>query len=107
MLPGSLGADGAKGAARHSLGLKLEGVFKGERFLMGGVDADYAHEKESFRIFFSAGNWRVVSEDKAVWRIAGDVGWRRSAIRISQRDGWRVDRVVWRPRALANTGVPA
>jgi 2-polyprenyl-6-methoxyphenol hydroxylase-like FAD-dependent oxidoreductase len=51
-----VGTDGAKGAVRHSLGLKLEGVFKGERFLMGDVDADYAHEKESFHIFFSPGD---------------------------------------------------
>jgi 2-polyprenyl-6-methoxyphenol hydroxylase-like FAD-dependent oxidoreductase len=55
-VPWLLGADGAKGAVRHSLGLKLEGVFKGERFLMGDVDADYAHEKESFHIFFSPGD---------------------------------------------------
>lgn len=51
-----VGTDGAKGAVRHSLGLKLEGVFKGERFLMGDVDADYAHDKESFHIFFSPGD---------------------------------------------------
>lgn len=51
-----VGTDGAKGAVRHSLGLKLEGVFKGEKFLMGDVDADYAHEKESFHIFFSPGD---------------------------------------------------
>lgn len=51
-----VGSDGAKGAVRHSLGLKLEGVFKGERFLMGDVDAEFAHEKESFHIFFSPGD---------------------------------------------------
>jgi 2-polyprenyl-6-methoxyphenol hydroxylase-like FAD-dependent oxidoreductase len=51
-----VGSDGAKGAVRHSLGLKLEGVFQGERFLMGDVDADFAHEKQSFHIFFSPGD---------------------------------------------------
>lgn len=51
-----IGCDGAKGAVRHALGLTLEGVFKGERFLMGDVDAEYAHDRDAFHLFFSPGD---------------------------------------------------
>lgn len=50
-----VGTDGASSTVRHHLGLKLEGSFKGERFLMGDVDATYDLDTSAMHIFASAG----------------------------------------------------
>lgn len=50
-----VGTDGASSTVRHLLGLKLEGSFKGELFLMGDVDADYSLDRRAMHIFASAG----------------------------------------------------
>jgi 2-polyprenyl-6-methoxyphenol hydroxylase-like FAD-dependent oxidoreductase len=48
------GTDGSHSAVRSQLGLKLEGSFKGERFLLGDVEADTDLPREAFHMFFSA-----------------------------------------------------
>jgi 2-polyprenyl-6-methoxyphenol hydroxylase-like FAD-dependent oxidoreductase len=50
-----VGADGAHSAVREQLGVRLEGSFEGERFLLGDVEADYGLERESMHTFFAAG----------------------------------------------------
>ncbi|SNS94439.1 FAD-dependent monooxygenase [Rhodococcoides kyotonense] len=49
------GTDGASSTVRHHLGQKLEGSFKGERFLMGDVDATYDLDRRAMHIFASTG----------------------------------------------------
>jgi hypothetical protein len=52
--PWLAGTDGARGSVRGLVGLKLEGAFKGEHFLMGDVDADCDHDRGAIHIFFAA-----------------------------------------------------
>jgi 2-polyprenyl-6-methoxyphenol hydroxylase-like FAD-dependent oxidoreductase len=47
-----LGADGAHSTVRHQVGMKLEGTFKGEHFLMGDVDAEHGLEPTFMHTFF-------------------------------------------------------
>ncbi|OZC50718.1 hypothetical protein CH267_21900 [Rhodococcus sp. 06-621-2] len=51
-----VGCDGASSTVRHHLGLKLQGSFVGERFLMGDVDATYPFDTSAMHIFASAGS---------------------------------------------------
>jgi 2-polyprenyl-6-methoxyphenol hydroxylase-like FAD-dependent oxidoreductase len=46
------GTDGARSTVREQFGTRLEGSFKGERFLMGDVDADSALEHGSMATYF-------------------------------------------------------
>jgi 2-polyprenyl-6-methoxyphenol hydroxylase-like FAD-dependent oxidoreductase len=48
-----VGADGGHSTVRSLVGERLEGEFKGERFLMGDVDARYELDHASFHMFFS------------------------------------------------------
>lgn len=52
-VPWVVAADGAHSTVRHLLGGKLEGVFVGERFLLGDVDAEHTLDTESMYTFFS------------------------------------------------------
>jgi 2-polyprenyl-6-methoxyphenol hydroxylase-like FAD-dependent oxidoreductase len=49
------GTDGSHSTVRAQVGTELEGSFKGERFLLGDVEADYDYSGDAFHIFFSAG----------------------------------------------------
>jgi len=49
------GTDGSHSTVRRLVGTKLEGSFKGERFLLGDVDAEYALDRDSMHSIFSAG----------------------------------------------------
>jgi 2-polyprenyl-6-methoxyphenol hydroxylase-like FAD-dependent oxidoreductase len=48
-----VGTDGSHSTVRELLGAKLEGSFKGERFLLGDVEADYDLERASMHTFFA------------------------------------------------------
>ncbi|HEY2770871.1 MAG TPA: FAD-dependent monooxygenase [Solirubrobacteraceae bacterium] len=48
-----VGTDGAHSTVREQLGVRLEGSFQGERFLLGDVEADYGLERESMHTFFA------------------------------------------------------
>ncbi|MFE9426083.1 FAD-dependent monooxygenase [Kitasatospora sp. NPDC006697] len=48
-----VGADGAHSRARHLVGSALAGTFKGERFLMGDVNAGHGLDPHSMYTFFS------------------------------------------------------
>jgi 2-polyprenyl-6-methoxyphenol hydroxylase-like FAD-dependent oxidoreductase len=52
--PWLVGADGAHGTVRNLVGQRLEGAFRGERFLMGDVDADHDYDRHTMHIFFAA-----------------------------------------------------
>jgi 2-polyprenyl-6-methoxyphenol hydroxylase-like FAD-dependent oxidoreductase len=47
------GTDGSHSTVRHRLGTKLEGSFKGKRFLLGDVEGDYDLERDAFHTFLS------------------------------------------------------
>ena len=49
------GTDGSQSTVRAQVGTSLDGSFKGERFLLGDVDADYDYSGDAFHMFFSAG----------------------------------------------------
>jgi 2-polyprenyl-6-methoxyphenol hydroxylase-like FAD-dependent oxidoreductase len=49
------GTDGSHSTVRAQVGTSLEGSFKGERFLLGDVDADYDYSGDAFHMLFSAG----------------------------------------------------
>jgi 2-polyprenyl-6-methoxyphenol hydroxylase-like FAD-dependent oxidoreductase len=49
-----VGCDGARSGVRAALGLKLEGSFKGERFLLADVDADYDQDRNGLHVYFDA-----------------------------------------------------
>jgi 2-polyprenyl-6-methoxyphenol hydroxylase-like FAD-dependent oxidoreductase len=51
------GTDGSHSTVRSQLGTKLEGFFKGERVLLGDVEADNDLPREAFHMFFSAVRW--------------------------------------------------
>ena len=53
--PWIVGTDGAHSGVRQATGQRLEGIFKGESFLMGDVDAHFEYDRASFHIFFSPG----------------------------------------------------
>ena len=46
-------ADGAHSTVRHLIGTKLEGSFKGERFILGDCDAEHDMDPESMYTIFS------------------------------------------------------
>jgi 2-polyprenyl-6-methoxyphenol hydroxylase-like FAD-dependent oxidoreductase len=48
-----VGTDGARSTVRHAIGSKLVGAFKGQRFLLGDVDAAYACARDTMQTFFS------------------------------------------------------
>lgn len=48
-----IGADGARSNVRKMVGGKLEGCFKGERFLLGDVDCEHSLDLDSMHTFFS------------------------------------------------------
>ena len=50
-----VGTDGARSTVRHLLGLRLEGSFAGEDFLLGDVDGDHDYDPSCFHTFFSPG----------------------------------------------------
>ena len=45
-----IGCDGARSAVRHQLGMRLEGKFKGEHFMLGDVEANYDHDRSAMHI---------------------------------------------------------
>jgi 2-polyprenyl-6-methoxyphenol hydroxylase-like FAD-dependent oxidoreductase len=49
-----VGADGSHSTVRGALGLRLEGSFKGETFLLGDVEADHGLERSTMHTFFMA-----------------------------------------------------
>jgi len=51
--PYLMGADGARSAVRHLVGAALAGSFKGERFLMGDVEAGCELERHSMYTYFA------------------------------------------------------
>jgi 2-polyprenyl-6-methoxyphenol hydroxylase-like FAD-dependent oxidoreductase len=48
------GTDGSHSAVRSAVGMRLEGSFKGERFLLGDVEAEYDLDRGAMHTFFSA-----------------------------------------------------
>jgi 2-polyprenyl-6-methoxyphenol hydroxylase-like FAD-dependent oxidoreductase len=54
------GTDGSHSTVRSATGAHLEGSFKGERFLMGDVEADYDLDRSSMHTFFSPGTGPIV-----------------------------------------------
>jgi len=48
-----IGADGARSTVRELVGTRLEGSFKGERFLLGDVEAEHHLDRSSMYTFFS------------------------------------------------------
>ena len=50
-----VGTDGSHSTVREIAGTKLEGSFKGERFLLGDVEARYTLRRDSMHSYFSAG----------------------------------------------------
>jgi 2-polyprenyl-6-methoxyphenol hydroxylase-like FAD-dependent oxidoreductase len=54
------GTDGSHSTVRSQLGMKLEGSFKGETFLLGDVEADTDLPREAFHLFLSAPGLLVV-----------------------------------------------
>jgi 2-polyprenyl-6-methoxyphenol hydroxylase-like FAD-dependent oxidoreductase len=48
-----VGADGAHSTVRHLLGTKLEGSFKGERFILGDCDAEHDLDQKSMYTIFA------------------------------------------------------
>jgi 2-polyprenyl-6-methoxyphenol hydroxylase-like FAD-dependent oxidoreductase len=48
------GTDGSHSTVRDVVGTKLAGSFKGERFLLGDVEAEYDLDRDSMHSFFSA-----------------------------------------------------
>ena len=48
------GTDGSHSAVRSAVGMRLEGSFKGERFLLGDVEAEYDLDRAAMHTFFSA-----------------------------------------------------
>jgi 2-polyprenyl-6-methoxyphenol hydroxylase-like FAD-dependent oxidoreductase len=52
--PWIAGTDGSHSAVRSAVGMRLEGSFKGERFLLGDVEAEYDLDRATMHTFFSA-----------------------------------------------------
>jgi 2-polyprenyl-6-methoxyphenol hydroxylase-like FAD-dependent oxidoreductase len=50
-----VGCDGAHSGVRAALDTKLEGSFKGERFLLADVEADYTQDRTGLHIYFDPG----------------------------------------------------
>ncbi len=48
------GTDGSHSTVRDAVGTRLAGSFKGERFLLGDVEADYDLDRDSMHSFFSS-----------------------------------------------------
>ena len=48
-----IGADGSHSTVRALLGTKLIGAFKGERFILGDVEAEYSLDQSSMHTYFS------------------------------------------------------
>jgi 2-polyprenyl-6-methoxyphenol hydroxylase-like FAD-dependent oxidoreductase len=48
-----VGTDGSHSTVREGLGLRLEGSFKGETFLLGDVEADHDLDRSTMHTFFS------------------------------------------------------
>jgi 2-polyprenyl-6-methoxyphenol hydroxylase-like FAD-dependent oxidoreductase len=46
-----VGTDGGRSAVRHACGTKLEGTFKGERFLLADVEAEYDLDRSAMHFF--------------------------------------------------------
>jgi 2-polyprenyl-6-methoxyphenol hydroxylase-like FAD-dependent oxidoreductase len=49
------GTDGSHSGVREALGARLEGAFKGERFLLADLEADYELDRTMLHTFFPAG----------------------------------------------------
>lgn len=49
-----VGTDGSHSTVRGALGLRLEGSFKGETFLLGDVEADHHLERSTMHTFFTS-----------------------------------------------------
>ena len=47
-----VGCDGARSGVRAAVGTKLKGSFKGERFLLADVEADYDQDRSGLHIYF-------------------------------------------------------
>jgi 2-polyprenyl-6-methoxyphenol hydroxylase-like FAD-dependent oxidoreductase len=47
-----VGTDGSRSTVRHACGTKLEGTFKGERFLLADVEAEYDLDRSTMHSFF-------------------------------------------------------
>ena len=48
------GTDGSHSTVRHQVGTKLEGSFKGRRFLLGDVEGEYDLDRDAFHTFLSS-----------------------------------------------------
>jgi hypothetical protein len=48
-----IGADGAHSTVRHLAGTRLQGAFKGERFLLGDVEAEHDLDRSAMYTYFS------------------------------------------------------
>ncbi|HEY2271372.1 MAG TPA: FAD-dependent monooxygenase, partial [Jatrophihabitantaceae bacterium] len=53
-VPWVVGSDGARSTVRHLVGTQLEGSFKGERFVLGDVEAQHSLETNSMYTYFAA-----------------------------------------------------
>lgn len=95
-----VGTDGASSAVRHHLGLKLEGSFKGEHFLMGDVDATYDLDTSSMHINASSGAGPIM-----IFPMIGDRV--RIIAAIGQADHGRPASLEWLQRVCDERGLEA
>ena len=62
-----IGCDGAHSTVRHLLGMRLEGSFVGERFVLGDVEADHDLDRSAMHTFFSRDSGPLIA-----FPMAGD-----------------------------------
>ena len=69
-----VGCDGAHSGVRAALGAKLEGSFKGERFLLADVEADYEQDRSGLHMYFDpAGPFMVFPMPGSRVRLIGQL----------------------------------
>lgn len=49
------GTDGSRSTVRHAVGARLEGAFKGDRFLLADVEAEHDLDRSALHTFFTEG----------------------------------------------------
>ena len=97
--PYVVGADGSHSTVREQMGLKLEGSFKGQTFVIADVEAEYDHPPESMHTFLRRG--RDVPAVPACAAAASASSPRPR--RARPRPRWRACR-PWPTRARAASG---